>query len=91
MGEQIVMLGAGAVGGHVGGHLALHGHDVTLIDFWSENIEAIRSGEGICGSVNFYRVAGVPPRGCSRRARSVPAVANRRRIANRWYLKCRPR
>jgi len=42
MGERIVMLGAGAVGGYVGGHLALHGHDVTLIDFWSENIEAIR-------------------------------------------------
>ena len=34
MRERIVMLGAGAVGGYVGGHLALHGHDVTLIDFW---------------------------------------------------------
>ena len=42
MAERIVMLGAGAVGGYVGGHLALHGHDVTLIDFWSENIETIR-------------------------------------------------
>jgi 2-dehydropantoate 2-reductase len=42
MGERIVMLGAGAVGGYVGGHLALHGHDVTLIDFWAENVEAIR-------------------------------------------------
>jgi 2-dehydropantoate 2-reductase len=42
MGERIVILGAGAVGGYVGGHLALHGHDVTLIDFWAENIEAIR-------------------------------------------------
>src|SRR5256886_9004248 len=42
MRERIVMLGGGAVGGYVGGHLALHGHDVTLIDFWSENIEAIR-------------------------------------------------
>jgi hypothetical protein len=40
MGERIVMLGAGAVGGYVGGHLALHGQDVTLIDFWHENIEA---------------------------------------------------
>ena len=36
MGERIVMLGGGAVGGYVGGHLALHGHDVTLIDFWHE-------------------------------------------------------
>ena len=42
MGERIVMLGGGAVGGYVGGHLALHGHDVTLIDFWHDNIEAIR-------------------------------------------------
>ena len=42
MGERIVMLGAGAVGGYVGGHLALHGHDVTLIDFWHDNVEAIR-------------------------------------------------
>jgi 2-dehydropantoate 2-reductase len=42
MGERIVMLGGGAVGGYVGGHLALHGHDVTLIDFWSEHIDAIR-------------------------------------------------
>ena len=42
MREHIVFLGAGAVGGYVGGHLALHDHDVTLIDFWSEHIEAIR-------------------------------------------------
>jgi 2-dehydropantoate 2-reductase len=42
MGERIVMLGGGAVGGYAGGHLALHGHDVTLIDFWPEHIEAIR-------------------------------------------------
>ena len=42
MGERIVMLGGGAVGGYVGGHLALHGHDVTLIDFWHDNVEAIR-------------------------------------------------
>jgi 2-dehydropantoate 2-reductase len=42
MRERIVMLGGGAVGGYVGGHLALHGHDVTLIDFWHDNVEAIR-------------------------------------------------
>src|SRR6476619_2852943 len=42
MGERIVMLGGGAVGGYVGGHLALHGHDVTLVDFWHDNVEAIR-------------------------------------------------
>jgi 2-dehydropantoate 2-reductase len=43
MSERIVVLGAGAVGGYVGGHLALHGNDVTLIDFWAENVEAIRA------------------------------------------------
>jgi 2-dehydropantoate 2-reductase len=42
MSERIVMLGGGAVGGYVGGHLALQGHDVTLIDFWPEHIDAIR-------------------------------------------------
>src|SRR5258705_1557678 len=42
MRERIVMLGGGAVGGYVGGHLALHDQDVTLIDFWPEHIEQIR-------------------------------------------------
>src|SRR5262249_56322421 len=42
MRERIVMLGGGAVGGYVGGHLALNGHDVTLIDFWPEHVDAIR-------------------------------------------------
>jgi hypothetical protein len=41
MGERIVTLGGGAVGGYVGGHLALHGHDVTVVDFWHDNVEAI--------------------------------------------------
>ncbi|MDQ8729208.1 2-dehydropantoate 2-reductase [Bradyrhizobium sp. LHD-71] len=43
MSDRIVMLGAGAVGGYVGGHLSAHGHDVTLVDSWHDNIEAIRS------------------------------------------------
>jgi 2-dehydropantoate 2-reductase len=42
MSERIVMVGAGAVGGYVGGHLARSGHDVTLIDFWAANVEAIK-------------------------------------------------
>src|ERR1700716_4239709 len=41
MRERIVMLGGGVVGGYVGGHLALHGHDLTLIDFWHEHVDAI--------------------------------------------------
>ncbi len=43
MTKRIAMVGAGALGGYVGGWLAHGGHDVTLIDMWPENIEAIRS------------------------------------------------
>lgn len=42
MKKRIAMVGTGALGGYVGGSLAQLGHDVTLIDFWPENIEAIR-------------------------------------------------
>jgi 2-dehydropantoate 2-reductase len=41
--KRIAVVGIGALGGYVGGYLAKHGHDVTLIDMWPENIEAIRS------------------------------------------------
>src|SRR6476469_10659848 len=43
MGKRIAVVGVGALGGYVGGNLAHSGEDVTLIDFWPENIEAIRS------------------------------------------------
>ncbi|MFO1081740.1 MAG: 2-dehydropantoate 2-reductase [Reyranellaceae bacterium] len=43
MGKRIAVVGVGALGGYVGGYLAHAGLDVTLIDFWPENIEAIRS------------------------------------------------
>ena len=42
MGKRIVFVGAGAVGGYVGGHLARSGEDVTLIDPWPEHIAAIK-------------------------------------------------
>ena len=42
MGKRIAFVGAGAVGGYVGGYLAHLGHDVTLIDPWPEHIETIR-------------------------------------------------
>jgi 2-dehydropantoate 2-reductase len=42
MGKRIAFVGAGAVGGYVGGYLAQLGHDVTLIDPWPEHIETIR-------------------------------------------------
>jgi 2-dehydropantoate 2-reductase len=43
MEKRIAVVGAGAVGGYVGGHLARNGYDVTLIDPWPEHIEAIRA------------------------------------------------
>lgn len=40
--KKIAIVGAGALGGHVGGYLAKHGEDVTLIDPWPEHIDAMR-------------------------------------------------
>ena len=42
MGKRIAIVGAGALGGYVGGTFAHLGHDVTLIDPWPEHIETIR-------------------------------------------------
>lgn len=43
MRKRIAIVGAGAVGCYLGGHLARTGNDVTLIDPWPEHVEAIRS------------------------------------------------
>lgn len=43
MGKRIAFMGTGALGGYVGGYFAHHGLDVTLIDFWPEHLEAIRT------------------------------------------------
>jgi 2-dehydropantoate 2-reductase len=42
MDKRIAVIGAGAIGGYTGGHLAHNGFDVTLVDPWPEHIEAIR-------------------------------------------------
>ena len=42
MSARIVFMGAGGVGGYVGGHLARTGHDVTLVDPWPEHIDYIK-------------------------------------------------
>lgn len=42
--KRILVVGAGAVGAYVGGHLSCHGFDVTLADPWPEHIAAIREG-----------------------------------------------
>jgi 2-dehydropantoate 2-reductase len=42
MDKRIAVIGAGAIGGYTGGHLANNGFDVTLIDPWPEHVETIR-------------------------------------------------
>ena len=42
MGDRIAVLGVGAIGGIIGGYLTRAGQDVTLIDQWGENVNAIR-------------------------------------------------
>src|SRR5919201_6168263 len=50
MTKRIAVMGAGALGGYVGGTLAHLGHDVTLIDPWPEHVETIRArGLGLDG------------------------------------------
>ena len=39
----IVIMGAGAVGGYVGGMLGAAGEDIILIDAWPAHVEAIRA------------------------------------------------
>ncbi len=43
MGKRIVVVGAGAVGGYVGTHLAAGGHDVTMIDPWPEHVNQLKN------------------------------------------------
>ncbi|MBO0738221.1 MAG: 2-dehydropantoate 2-reductase [Alphaproteobacteria bacterium] len=42
MSKRIAVIGAGAIGGYTGGHLAHNGFDVTLIDPWPAHVETIR-------------------------------------------------
>lgn len=42
MAKRIAIVGAGAIGGYVGGLLTRGGFDVTLIDPWPEHVETIR-------------------------------------------------
>jgi len=43
MGKKIVIVGAGAVGGYTGAHMARAGEDVTFIDPWPEHVEKIKN------------------------------------------------
>ena len=51
------MIGVGAIGGSLAGFMALEGEDVTFIDQWRENVEAMRrNGLVLDGAVGEYRV-----------------------------------
>jgi 2-dehydropantoate 2-reductase len=43
MGNRIAIIGAGAVGGYAGAHMVQAGEDVTFVDMWPENVEALRT------------------------------------------------
>lgn len=43
MGTRIAIVGSGAVGGYVGGHMAHNGEDVTFIDAWPEHVEKMNA------------------------------------------------
>ncbi len=62
MKPRIVFMGAGAVGGYVGGHLHRAGHDVTLIDAWPEHVETVRAkGLHLTGMTAEENVVAQPP------------------------------
>ncbi|MGH7333803.1 MAG: ketopantoate reductase family protein, partial [Candidatus Rokuibacteriota bacterium] len=42
MSQKILFIGAGAIGSYLGAFLTRAGHDLTLIDAWADQIEAIR-------------------------------------------------
>ncbi|HEV7820093.1 MAG TPA: 2-dehydropantoate 2-reductase, partial [Burkholderiales bacterium] len=57
MSETIAFVGAGAVGGYTGGHMARAGHHVTLIDPWAAHIAAInRDGLRLGGTQGEHTV-----------------------------------
>src|SRR5205085_8021454 len=43
MRSRITIVGTGAVGGYAGAHMAQAGEDVIFVDFWPENVEAMRA------------------------------------------------
>ena len=51
MKKHIVFIGAGAVGGYVGSHLARVGENVSLVDPWPQHVDTInRDGMKLSGS-----------------------------------------
>ncbi len=53
---KLLVFGAGAIGGCLGAHLALAGHDVTLVDRDEAHVAAMRErGLEICGPLASFR------------------------------------
>jgi 2-dehydropantoate 2-reductase len=59
MGKHIVFVGAGAVGGYVGAHLARAGEDIALVDPWPEHVNAINQNGMHLGGSQGEHVVGV--------------------------------
>ncbi len=59
---RILVFGAGAVGGYVGGHLIRAGYDVTMADPWPEHVETMRAGGLRLSGVTPEEAAHVRPR-----------------------------
>ena len=55
--KRIVFVGAGAIGGYVGAHLAKAGYNVVLIDQWPEHVDEIkRHGLRFSGTLGEYAI-----------------------------------
>ena len=72
MNKRIAVVGAGAIGGYAGAHMARAGHDVTLIDAWPAHVEAIRK-EGL--HISGMTPAEMIPYMESQKAKWAPLVA----------------
>jgi len=59
MGTHIAIIGAGAVGGYVGGHLTRAGVDVSLVDPWPEHVEIMRTQGLVLGGTQGEHVVKV--------------------------------
>ena len=49
MAKRMLFVGAGAVGSYIGSFLSRAGHDVTFVDPWAEQVDAIARGIAVTG------------------------------------------
>jgi 2-dehydropantoate 2-reductase len=56
MARKLLFVGAGAIGSYLGAFLSRAGHDVTLVDPWAEQVEAVRQhGIAVTGPHDPFR------------------------------------